>query len=123
MDCYPTDLRFGLGKSSIIFYLCYSKIASVCLIIFLYANKNNPVNQSTGINSAGNIFNDLVSFIPKIDKPELKIKIPPTIDISVINAFVKNGSKDWTHIVPTNPPIAKLTMNNTGYSGKHPLIE
>lgn len=60
---------------------------------YFYRNNERPINQIAGTNNAGNIFNDLLSLIPKMESPELKINIPPTMDTSVINAVVKNGSK------------------------------
>ena len=47
----------------------------------------------TGIRREGNIFNVLLSLIPKIESPDAKMSTPPTIDTSVIKFSVKKGSK------------------------------
>src|SRR5665648_226441 len=47
----------------------------------------------TGTRREGSIFNVLQSLIFKIEIPELKIKKPPTIEISVNKSFFKNPDK------------------------------
>ena len=42
------------------------------------------VNHTTGTKSHGSMFSVLQFLIPKIERPELAIKKPPTMEISVI---------------------------------------
>lgn len=48
------------------------------------------IKNTIGTNSAGKIFNVLQSLIFRMDNPEQKIRIPPTMDNSTNKVSLKN---------------------------------
>lgn len=62
--------------------------------ILSYVN-DKMINHTTGTSRHGSIFNVLQFLIPKIDNPELAMRKPPTIEISVImSVFMKFPSSN-----------------------------
>lgn len=49
------------------------------------------MNHKTGTNKDGSMFNALQSLIFNMERPELKIKKPPTSEISVNSSEVKKN--------------------------------
>lgn len=63
--------------------------------IALYFINDKIINHTTGTNKHGSIFNVLQFLIPKIEIPELAMRKPPTIEISVIiSAVIKFPSSN-----------------------------
>lgn len=50
------------------------------------------IKKNIGISNEGKRLSVLQSFIFKMERPELTIKTPPTIDISSINALEKKDA-------------------------------
>ena len=81
-----------------------------------YANTPTTNKYITGINRLGSILSGYRFFIFSMDKPELAIRIPPTIDSSVIMSAVitEPHSKVSKYILPCH-------KNNTGAASAIPM--
>ena len=71
----------------------------ICRDTLLFYSPINPfsTNQIGGTNNAGSIFSVLQSFSPRIPIPELAMRMPPMIEISVISSGERNGARNPAH--------------------------
>ncbi len=72
----------------------HQKLCRVFLEVLLYKPMMPcSANQITGMSSAGSMLSVLQSLSPRMPMPELAIKIPPMIEISVKSSAERNGAR------------------------------